>query len=141
MRQEPDALDPVAVADAWMQAFGRRDLDTMLTLTSADLEYTRWTGVERGHGAVRALLERQTFGVAMRSVRALRTFARGDTVVIETHIASHVAETGEPAGEQVAAALFVVDDGHVTRFAPRPELAGALADAGLGLHDRLQGTA
>lgn len=135
MRRELHPFDPVAVTEAWMQAFDRRDLDAMLALTSPDLEYTRWTGVERGHDAVRALLERQSFGVAMRSIRTLRTFSRGATVVVETQIESHFVDTGEPAGGQIGAAFFVVDEGLVTRFAPRPDLAGALADAGLAFAD------
>ena len=51
---------PPAVVRAWLEAFGRRDVDALLALTSPDLEPARWVGTERGHDAVRALLHRQS---------------------------------------------------------------------------------
>ena len=131
MTSERDRAEPLAVVGAWMQAYDRRDAETLLGLTSPALDYPRWVGTGRGHDAIRDLLHRQSFGVAMRSVTPLRRFVRGDSVVVETHIESHVVETGEPAGEQTAAAAFDVRDGRVARFAPHPQLALALRDAGL----------
>lgn len=124
------SLTPVAVALAWLSAFRNRDAGELLALTSPELEYKRWVGVEHGHAAIHALLERHSYGVTMDPT-PLRAFARDDTVVIEVQIESSFVDTGAAAGEQVGAALFVVHDGAVTRFAPFPELAAALIAAGL----------
>jgi hypothetical protein len=126
----------LGVVRGWMRAFERRDTHRLLALTSPELEYKRWTGVERGHDAVRGLLERQTYGVAMIPT-ALRYFARGDTVVVEVRIVGRYVDTGKVAGVQNGAGAFVVRDGMVAHYTPHPSLAQALAATGLGKSDRV----
>jgi limonene-1,2-epoxide hydrolase len=76
---------PIAVVGAWIRALERGDADALVALTSPRLEYARWRGVERGHDAVRGLVERQSYGVAGRPT-LLRAFGRDDTVVAEVRI-------------------------------------------------------
>jgi ketosteroid isomerase-like protein len=123
-----------AVVDAWTQAYSRRDLDRMLSLSCSDIVVARRLGQEQGPAAVRGLLHRQSFGVEMQP-RVRRMFHRGDTVVVDAHLVATWVETGEPAGEQDAAAILVVRDGRIARYVPYPDLSTALSDAGLGEDD------
>jgi hypothetical protein len=125
-----------AVVRAWMQAFEARDAERLVALTSPELDYTRWRGVERGHDAVRRLLDRQTYGVAMYP-KALRWFRRDDTVVVEVRIVGRYVDTGKVAEVDHGAGVFVVRDGLVARYAPLPSLAQALAYAGLDEGDQI----
>lgn len=127
---------PVAVVQAWMSAFDRRDTDELFALTSPDLEYARWVGIEYGHNAIRGFLRRQSYGVALKAT-ALRMFSRGGIVVVESHLEGRYLETGEPAGEQDAGAVFVVRKGRVVRFAPHPDLESAFRDSGLNEDDEV----
>jgi hypothetical protein len=58
--------------------------------------------------------------------------------VIEVRLETRYVDTGEPAGAQDAAAVFVVRDGCVARFAPHAGLAKALLDAGLSEDDEIR---
>jgi ketosteroid isomerase-like protein len=129
---------PVAVAQAWFAAFARRDAEAMVALTAPDAEFARRLRPERGHDAVRAFVERQGYGVGMHPV-ARRVFQRGETVVIESRLQMRYVDGGELAGEDEGAALFVVRDGLVARFAPHARLADALREAGLGETDVVAG--
>ena len=121
---------------AWMRAFQRRDAESLLALTDADLEYNRWVGVERGHDAVRALLHRQTYGVGLHP-QPLRSFCRDDTVVLDVRVIGRYVDSGEEAGVHAGAAVFVVRGGRVARFTPLPDLARALDAAGLSERDEV----
>jgi hypothetical protein len=127
------ALDTVR---AWVRAFQRRDAESLLALSSADLEYHRWLGLERGHDAVRGLLHRQTYGVAMHP-EAVRGFWRDDTVVLDLRVTGRYVGTGAWAGEDAGAADFVVSGGRVARYMPLPDLETALEAGGLSEDDEV----
>jgi limonene-1,2-epoxide hydrolase len=127
---------PIAVVRAWIRALECGDADALVALTSPRLEYTRWSGVERGHDAVRGLVERQGYGVSGQPT-LLRAFGRDDTVVAEVRMEGRYVDTGELAGVEQAAALFVVQEGRVAHLERYRELAAALAAAGLSEDDEI----
>jgi SnoaL-like domain len=129
-------VSALAVVRAWVRAFQERDAESLLALTCTDLEYKRWSGVERGHGAVRDLLHRQTYGVAMHP-QPLRCFCRDDTVVLEVRVVGRYVNTGEVAGVHGGAAVFAVRGGCVVRYSPLPDLATALQAGGLSERDEV----
>jgi hypothetical protein len=58
--------EPLEVVRAYNEAYHARDLEGTLALVDETCEFvTQHRGVMRGHDAVRAFMERQTYGVAM----------------------------------------------------------------------------
>ena len=127
-------LDPVAVVEAYGEAFNARDADALVALTDEDVELVSPRGVDRGHGAVRDAVARQTYGVGMHLVPG-RFFHRGDLVVAEGAVELRFVASGELADRFAACAIYTVRDGRVTRVDPRLDLASALAAAGLAEAD------
>lgn len=83
-----------------------------------------------GHQLLRDWLAR-----AGLTLQALRTFVRGNTVVVEQHGVWRSLETGEVTGEKTLASVFHIDDRHIIRFAPFDSLNAALGAAGLAQSD------
>ena len=65
------------------------------------------------------------------TLKTLRAFVRGDTVVVEQHGVWHSLDTGEVIGEKTLASVFQVYDRYVVRFARYNSLNAALEAAGL----------
>jgi hypothetical protein len=67
----------------------------------------------------------------------LRTFVRGNVVVVAQQGVWRAVGTGELTGAQTVASCFLVDDRRVGRFARYDSLAAALAEAGLDSADEV----
>lgn len=123
--------EPLEVVRAYNEAYHARDLEGMLALVDEACEFvTQHRGVMRGHDAVRAFMERQTYGVAMVPTDQ-RYFVRGQTVAVYGVIEWRYVESGEVAGRDEGATLCRVRDGRIVRFEIHDGLASALAAGGM----------
>ncbi|MGH2461934.1 MAG: nuclear transport factor 2 family protein [Chloroflexota bacterium] len=120
----------VAVVHAWHQAVNAGDLDRVVALSSDDIEVGGQRGANRGIQVLREWVGRAGIRLEPR-----RVFHRDQTVVVEQGAAWRAPETGEVAGQLTPASVFVVRDGRVTSVIRHPDLASALAAAGLGEAD------
>ena len=84
----------------------------------------------RGSGFGHQLL-RDWIARAGLTLKTLRAFVRGNTVVVEQHGVWHSLDTGEVTGEKILASVFQVDNQHVMRFARYDSLNAALEAVGL----------
>jgi hypothetical protein len=110
-----------------------QDADGLLALSDANIEITGPRGAAYGHQLLRDWL-----GRAGLSLTTLRTFARGDTVVVAQRGVWRSIETGKVQGEADVASSFHVVSGRVTQFARYDDLETALAQAGLGQADEIE---
>jgi ketosteroid isomerase-like protein len=106
----------IATVLAWHDALNEQDLDTLVALSSDDIEVGDATGAAQGHEALldwaRSLDVKAEPG---------RMYVREGVVVAEETITS---VTGEPGS---AASAFRVVRDHVTSVFRHPDLASALA--------------
>src|SRR5579884_219942 len=93
--------DPVAIARAWQDAANAGDVDRVVALSDPDVELVGPRGAGRGHQLLRDWLGRAGLRLA-----TLRTFARGDAVVLAQHGIWRSAETGAVTGERDLATRF-----------------------------------
>src|SRR3712207_4309487 len=114
----------------WQDAVNRRDEEGVLGLSDPEVEIVGPRGTGTGHPLLRAWLQH-----ARVSLVPLRTYARGDRVVVLQR-AVWRAPDGEEIGEAEVASSFVVGAGRVRRYARFDTLEAALADAGLAEADR-----
>lgn len=120
----------VDIVFAWHEALNAGDVDRLVALSSEDVE----VGGPRGTGMGAHLL-REWFGRAGVHLEPRRTYRRGDTVVVEQDAAWHNHVTDETSESQVVASVFVVRDGRVASVLRHPDLAAAIAAAGLNEAD------
>ena len=113
----------IATVLAWHDALNEQDFDTLVALSSDDVEIGDANGAAQGHGA---LLE----WARSSSIEAEpgRMYVHDGVVVVEQEITS---ETGHTTG---AVAFRVVHD-HVTSVFRHPDLASALAATELTEND------
>ena len=123
---------PVAVVAQWQDAANSGDVEQLLALSDAEVELIGPRGRDRGHQALREWLDR-----AGLRVQALRSFSKGNAVVVE-QIGEWRTASEEPRGEQTVASAFVVDAGKITRVARFDRLDEALEAAGIAESDEVR---
>jgi hypothetical protein len=123
---------PTTVVQAWQEAANARDIARLLALSDENIEVVGPRGAGHGHGLLREWLAR-----AGLHLDPLRVFGRGDTVVVEQRAVWRSIETGDLAGQQDVASVFVVAGDRVARLARYGSLAEALQAAGLSDSDQL----
>ena len=114
----------IATVLAWHDALNERDFDTLLALSSDDIEVGDANGAAQGHTA---LLEwAQSVGI---SAEPGRMYVHDGVVVVEQEITSADGTTN------TAASAFRVVRDHVTSVFRHPDLATALAATELSEKD------
>lgn len=101
---------------AWHDALNDGDVDTLLALSSDDVEIGDAAGAAQGHAALRDWAQRLD-----AKVEPGRTYVHDGVVVVEQRIVAVTGETGSGAS-----AFRVVHD-HVTSVFRHADLAAALA--------------
>jgi hypothetical protein len=105
----------IATVLAWHDALNEQDFDTLMALSSDDIEVGDAKGAAQGHSA---LLEwARSSGT---KAEPGRMYVRDGVVVVEQAITSD-------AGDTTAAAAFRVVHDHITSVFLHPDLASALA--------------
>jgi ketosteroid isomerase-like protein len=105
----------IATVLAWHDAFNDHDFDTLVALSSDDIEVGDRKGAAQGHAA---LLEwARSAGI---KAEPGRIYVHDGVVVVEQQVTS-------PAGDTTAAAAFRVVRDHVTSVFRHSDLAAALA--------------
>jgi|SRR5690606_13497552 len=120
------ALEPLHVVQAWHQALNQRDFERVLEMSDPAIEIVG----PRGSGHGRELLN-DWLRHARVSLLPLRTFSRGEAVVVTQRGTWHSLETGDVIGEADVASYFLVHNGRITRYARFDTLETALSAAGL----------
>lgn len=106
----------MATVLAWHDALNAGDLDTLLTLSSDDIEIGDAAGAAQGHAALREWAE----ALDVKAEPA-RIYVNDGVVVVEQRILSVTGEEG------TAASAFRVVRDHVTSMFRHDDLAAALA--------------
>jgi ketosteroid isomerase-like protein len=120
------------IVQAWHAALNAGDIERLLALSSSDIE----VGGPRGSGRGGQLL-RDWFGRAGIHLEPLRTYSRGDRVVVEQRATWAAADPGTASAPQGVASVFVVTDGRVSSVMRYADLAAALAASGLTPDDHV----
>lgn len=125
----------IDVVRAWIAAAKAFDADALVATAHEDFE---WAGmrreIQRGNDALKAWVERQTYGVAMH-VNAVPYAQRGDTVVAEGCAEWRDSYTGELVETERGALVFVIREGKVARLSVHPDLTAGLSAGGLSEAD------
>ena len=119
-------VDPLTIVQAWQEAANAQNVERLLELSDPNIEVVGPRGSGFGHQLLRDWIAR-----AGLTLKTLRAFVRGDTVVVEQHGVWHSLDTGEVTGEKRLASVFRVDDRYVVRFARYDSLNAVLEAAGL----------
>lgn len=106
----------MATVLAWHDALNAGDIDTLLSLSSDDIEVGDAHGAAQGHAALREWLTANP-----RSIEVGRLFVHDGVVVVEQKISG----PGE-SGSEAASAFRVVHD-HITSAFRHHDLTAALA--------------
>ena len=107
----------IATVLAWHDALSAGDLDTLVSLSSDDIELGDAHGAAQGRTALRAWAQRTHAAVDVGTI-----YYRDGVVVVEERITPNDGTTGGTT----ASAFRVVDD-HVTAVFRHDDLAAALA--------------
>lgn len=113
----------IATVLAWHDALNEQDFDTLVSLSSDDIDVGDASGAAQGHAALREWA--QTSGV---TAEPGRMYVHDGVVVVEEAIAS-------PDGTRTAASAFRVVHDHVTSVFRHDDLASALAATELSEKD------
>jgi hypothetical protein len=114
----------IATVLAWHDALNASDVDTLLALSSDDIEVGDAHGAGQGHAALR-----EWVAAHPRSVEVGRTFVHDGVVVVEQKI------SGPDESDSTAASAFRVVHDHVTSAFRHDDLSAALAATELTLAD------
>lgn len=128
--------EEVSVVREWQRASNERNIARLLDLSDPDIEIVGPRSSVTGHEVLRDWLSR-----AGLTLETLRTFSRGDAVIMSQRGVWKSPETGEVIGEADVATLFRVDGGRVTHLARHdgPEaLDAALEGSGLDYEDEVR---
>lgn len=121
------------VVAAWQEAVNEQDSARLVALSAPEIEVAGPRGSGFGHQLLKEWL-----GRAGLRLTTLRTFARGDVVVLEQQAEWRASGTGEVTGNTILAAAFRVDAQlRVARFARYDTLGEALEAAGLDETDEI----
>jgi SnoaL-like domain len=122
--------EPLTVVNDWVAAANAQDAERLVELSDPNIEIVGPRGSGFGQQLLRDWLAR-----AGLELETLRTFVRGDTVVLEQRGVWLAPDTGAVTGEKVVASFFQAPDGRVARFARFDSLEEAFAATDLGLSD------
>jgi hypothetical protein len=106
----------IATVLAWHDALSGADLDTLVSLSSDDIEIGDAHGAAQGHAALRAWAQRTDATIEVGAI-----YYRHGVVVVEERI------TPNSGPASTAASAFRVVDDHVTAVFRHDDLAAALA--------------
>jgi hypothetical protein len=106
----------IATVLAWHDALSAADVDTLVSLSSDDIEIGDAHGAAQGHTALREWAQRSA-----ATIEVGRIYYHDGIVVVEEQI------TSEIAGLATAASAFRVVHDHVTSVFRHADLAAALA--------------
>ena len=107
----------IATVLAWHDALNAADLDTLVTLSSDDIDIGDAHGAAQGHAALRR------WAASLTTTAELgRMYVHDGVVVVEQKISS----PGDPAAVITAASAFRVVRDHVTSVFRHDDLASAL---------------
>ncbi len=107
----------MATVLAWHDALNAADLDTLVALSSDDIDFGDAHGAGQGHQALR-----QWAGGAAATAEVGRIYVHDGVVVVEQKI-----NGPQDAGVRTAASAFRVVHDHVTSVFRHDDLASALA--------------
>jgi hypothetical protein len=113
----------IATVLAWHDALNERDFDTLLSLSSEDIEVGDAKGAAQGHAALLGWAQS-----ADVRAEAGRMYVHDGVVVVEQEVTS-------TAGAATEAAAFRVVHDHITSVFRHPDLATALAATELTEND------
>lgn len=108
----------IATVLAWHDALNESDFDTLIALSSDDIEVGDAHGAGQGHDALRRWATATTW-----TADPGRIYVHDGVVVVEQKIGS----PGDPAGGSTTASAFRVVHDHVTSVFRHESLAAALA--------------
>lgn len=108
----------IATVLAWHDALSSADLDTLLALSSDDVEIGDAHGAAQGHGALREWAQRNDSAIEVGEI-----YYRDGVVVVEERITPR----SDPGPVRTAASAFRVVHDHVTAVFRHDDLAAALA--------------
>lgn len=108
----------IATVLAWHDALSTSDIDTLVSLSSGDIELGDAHGAAQGHSALRDWAERSDANVEVGDI-----YYRDGVVVVEERITSRT----DPDDVTIAASAFRVVHDHVTSAFRHDDLASALA--------------
>jgi len=123
----------IRVVVAWHTALNDGDVDRVVALPHPDVEIGGPRGTAHGADVLR-----EWVGRANIRLDPQRVFRRAETVVVEQAAEWREAGTGVVASHDTVAAVFVVRDERIARLARYPDLAAALAAAGLDGGDEVR---
>lgn len=116
----------------WHEALHGGDVERLVALSDPDIEVGGPRGSGRGVQLLREWVERANIHLASR-----RVFQSAGTMVVEQGAEWRSADTGEVAGSQTVASIFVVRDGLVASVLRYDDLADALRVAQLDESDEV----
>jgi ketosteroid isomerase-like protein len=108
----------IATVLAWHDALSTADLDTLVSLSSDDIEIGDADGAAQGHAALRDWAKRSAGPIEVGEI-----YYRDGVVVVEEKLTS----TTDPSDVRTAASAFRVVHDHVTSAFRHDDLAAALA--------------
>ena len=108
----------IATVLAWHDALNSADLDTLVSLSSDDIEIGDSHGAAQGHAALREWAQRNTADIEVGQI-----YYHDGVVVVEEKLTSKSA----PADTATAGSAFRVVHDHVTSVFRHDDLAAALA--------------
>ncbi|TSD96519.1 nuclear transport factor 2 family protein [Skermania sp. ID1734] len=119
----------IATVLAWHDAVNDSDIDTLLELSSDDIELASPTGASQGLAALREWAS--TAGIRLTPGRM---FVHHGIVVVE----EKMSQQSDPAGVSTVASAFRVVEDQVTAVYRHPDLASALAATDLSEDDLVE---
>jgi len=108
----------IATVLAWHDALNSADLDTLVSLSSDDIEIGDAHGAAQGHAALREWAQRSTADIEVGEI-----YYHEGVVVVEEKLTSKT----DPTDTGTAASAFRVVHDHVTSVFRHDNLAAALA--------------
>lgn len=108
----------IATVLAWHDALNAADIDTLVALSSDDIEVGDAHGAGQGHDALRRWAD-----ASARTAQPGRIYVHDGVVVVEQKISS----PDQPGSATTAASAFRVVHDHVTSVFRHEDLAAALA--------------
>lgn len=116
----------IATVLAWHDALSSADFDTLVSLSSRDIEIGDAHGAAQGHTALRAWAERSGMDVEVGDI-----YERDGVVVVEEKMTSK----SDPSEVDSAASSFRVVRDHVVSVFRHNDLAAALGATDMGEED------
>ncbi|AQT78384.1 hypothetical protein B1R94_02735 [Mycolicibacterium litorale] len=108
----------IATVLAWHDALNTSDLDTLVSLSSDDIEIGDTSGAAQGHAALREWAQSADVNIEVGQI-----YYHDGVVVVEETLTSKT----DPADTRTAASAFRVVHDHVTSAFRHDDLAAALA--------------